>query len=177
MNYILETERLRLREFTLDDAEFIIELMNSPGWLKFIGDRNINNTDQAIAYLENGPIKSYREKGFGLWLVETKDPERPIGMCGILKREHLINPDIGFAFLPVFTGKGFAFEAALATLNFAKQKLNFKTIFGMTVSENDSSIRLLEKIGMRFTHTSCLSGNNEELLIYSSDLADNGIES
>ena len=94
---IFETERLRLRKFTFDDTKFIIELLNSPGWIEFIGDRNVKTEDQAAAYLQNGPMKSYVQNGFGLSMVETK-AGHPIGMCGILKRDTLDNPDIGFAF-------------------------------------------------------------------------------
>src|SRR6478736_8102385 len=116
MKYILETERLQLRQFEIDDAEFIVELVNTPGWLKFIGDRNIKTTEDAIRYLQNGPMKSYQENGFGLSLVEEKGNRKSIGMCGILKRDSLENPDIGFALLPEFVGKGYAFEIALATV-------------------------------------------------------------
>src|SRR5688572_21540231 len=118
MNYFLETQRLGLREFTRDDAVFIVELLNTPGWLQFIGDRNVKTKEQAIIYLENGPLKSYKENGFGSWMVELKEDKTPIGMCGILRRESLENPDIGFAFLPEYTGKGYAFEIASATLSY-----------------------------------------------------------
>lgn len=104
MSLILETERLRLCEFTIEDHAFVAELVNSPGWLKYIGERNVKTPDQARAYLENGPVKSYHEHGFGLWLVELLKTEEPIGMCGLLRRDQLEHPDIGFAFLPAFTG-------------------------------------------------------------------------
>jgi RimJ/RimL family protein N-acetyltransferase len=163
---ILETERLRLREFTPEDASFIIELVNSPGWLKYIGDRNIKTTDQARAYLENGPIKSYHDNGFGLWMVENKVINTPIGMCGILKRETLEHLDLGFAFLPEYMGKGYAFEAATATLTFAKEKLNVQTLCAITVPDNQNSIKLLQKVGMRFNNRICFPNNPEELLMY-----------
>jgi RimJ/RimL family protein N-acetyltransferase len=163
---ILETERLRLREFTPEDASFIIELVNSPGWLKYIGDRNIKTTDQARAYLENGPIKSYHDNGFGLWMVENKVINTPIGMCGILKRETLEHLGLGFAFLPEYMGKGYAFEAATATLTFAKEKLNVQTLCAITVPDNQNSIKLLQKVGMRFNNRICFPNNPEELLMY-----------
>lgn len=167
MKYILETERLSLREFITADAAFILELVNSPGWLQFIGDRNIKTTGQAIAYLENGPIKSYRDNGFGLALVETKDHKISIGMCGIIKRDNLDNPDIGFAFLPGFTGKGYAFEIASATLTYASGQLKLPTIYAITVPYNIRSISLLEKIGMTFIKKINAPKDNEELLLYS----------
>ena len=167
MKKILETERLTLREFTTDDTAFIIELVNSPGWLEFIGDRNIKTTEQAIAYLENGPIKSYRDNGYGLSLVETKDNKIPIGMCGIIKRDTLDDPDIGFAFLPEFTGKGYAFEIAAATLAHASQQLKLPVICAITVANNVNSIKLLKKIGLKFSKKINFPPSNEELLLYS----------
>jgi RimJ/RimL family protein N-acetyltransferase len=166
MKYILETERLTLREFIPADAPFILELVNSPGWLQFIGDRNIHTTDQAIAYLENGPIKSYAENGFGLAMVEIKDSKIPIGMCGIIKRSNLDHPDIGFAFLPGYIGKGYGFEIATATLSYATGQLKLPTIYAITVPHNIRSISLLEKIGLKFIKK-INSPENEELLLYS----------
>jgi len=163
---IFETQRLRLKEFTFDDAAFIIELLNSPGWLKFIGKREMNTIEQAQDYLSNGPLKSYSENGFGLNLVERKEDNAKIGMCGIIKRNHLDNPDIGFAFLPEFMGQGYAFEIVAETMVYAKNQLNISSISAITVAENSKSIRLLEKIGLRFIK-SIVSPNNEELLLYS----------
>jgi RimJ/RimL family protein N-acetyltransferase len=165
MYRILETERLTLRQFELTDAKFIVELVNSPGWIEFIGERNIKTEDAAIAYLQNGPMKSYQENGFGLSLVETKDGT-PVGMCGILKRDSLENPDIGFAFLPKFTGLGYAFEIANATMQYANDKLNIKTILAITVPQNKKSIQLLEKIGLTFSKTIFTPVDNEELMLF-----------
>ncbi len=167
MKYILETERLALREFTIGDAKFIIQLLNSQGWLEFIGDRNVKTEEQAVNYLLNGPIKSYRENGFGLSLVETKNDKTPIGMCGLLKREYLENPDIGFAFLPEFTGKGFAYEIVKATMNYAKDVLNISCVLAITVPTNKQSIKLLEKIGLKFLKTITFPDENEELMLFS----------
>jgi len=166
MNYILETERLRLREFTMDDTSFIIELLNSPGWLKYIGERNVKTPTQASAYLENGPVKSYRENGFGLWLVERKEDKSSIGMCGLLRREQLEYPDIGFAFLPEFTDKGYAFEAASSTLKHARVKLNLACICAIVMPENNTSIKLLEKIGMKYSMRYRFHDGKEELSLY-----------
>ncbi len=167
MKFILETERLILRQFTTGDTKFIVELVNSPGWIEFIGDRNIKTEEQANTYLQNGPLKSYELNGFGLSLVELKNKKIPIGMCGIIKREDLENPDIGFAFLPEFTGMGLAFEMVNATMVYAKDKLKLPTIFAITVSDNKRSIKLLEKIGMKFIKLFCFPNDNEELMLYS----------
>jgi RimJ/RimL family protein N-acetyltransferase len=168
MKRILETERLLLREFTLDDTSFIIELLNSPGWIKYIGDRNIKTKENALAYLQNGPLKSYQDNGFGLSMVEIKDDGTAIGMCGIIKRDTLNNPDIGFAFLPAYNGKGYALEMASATLDFAKKTLGMPVISAITLPGNANSIRLLEKLGFRYSQQVIFPGSDEPLLLYNS---------
>jgi RimJ/RimL family protein N-acetyltransferase len=167
MQAILETERLTLREFTLEDTAFIIELLNSPGWLRFVGDRNVKTEQQAADYLRNGPLQSYQQNGYGLSMVETKEGKRPIGMCGIIRRNNLENPDIGFAFLPEFTGKGYAYEIASATLSYARNQLHIPTVWAITLPENVHSIRLLEKIGLTFSHTFSFPKGEEKLLLFS----------
>lgn len=166
MNIILETNRLVLREFILEDTTFILHLLNSPGWLQFIGDRNVKTEAAAIQYLENGPLKSYRDNGHGLYAVTLKEENILIGMCGILKRPSLEHPDIGFAFLPAYTGKGYAFEAASATIQYAHQNLNLPTLCAITDPANTSSIRLLEKLGMTFTKSIITTEASEMLLLY-----------
>ena len=168
MGYILETERLRLRQFTTHDAGFIIQLFNTPGWLQFIGDRNVREHEQAVAYLQHGPIRSYAENGYGLYLVETKDANEKIGMCGILKRPTLETPDIGFAFLPDHSGVGYATEIATATLLYASDVLKIPHISAITKADNYRSIRLLEKLGMTLKRPIKFDG--DELLLYSTDL-------
>jgi RimJ/RimL family protein N-acetyltransferase len=168
MKYIVESERLKLREFTFDDAEFIVELLNTDGWLKFIGDRNVKSIEQACTYLKNGPIKSYTDNGFGLCMVERKADGKGIGMCGIIKRDTLENPDIGFAFLPEYTGKGYAFEIAKATLEYAKDILKISRVFAITVKGNTNSIRLLEKIGLNYLKIIKSQDGKEELILYGS---------
>ena len=166
MKYILETTRLRLREFTADDTEFIISLFNSPGWLEFIGDRRVHTVPQARAYLENGPMKSYRENGYGLFLVERKDDGAAIGMCGLLRRESLEYPDIGFAFLPEYSGKGYAVEVARATLAWATDTLGIPAITAITLPGNLRSIHLLEKIGLRYLKDFSFPNSEEKLLLF-----------
>ena len=169
MELVLETERLRLRKFIRDDAGFIITLLNTPGWIKNIGDRNVRSDQQAIRYLENGPLSSYQHNGFGLWMVEQKKDSTPVGMCGIIKRETLESPDIGFAFLPQFTGQGLAYEAAKASLQYALNTLKLPVISGITLPDNVTSIRLLEKIGLKLVKAFRLPGSQEELLLYSTN--------
>jgi RimJ/RimL family protein N-acetyltransferase len=167
MHYIIETKRLGLRELTLEDTDFILHLLNSPGWIQFIGDRNVKTHQQAVNYLQQGPLQSYHENGFGLSLVEKKDDKTSIGMCGLLKRDSLANPDIGFAFLPDFQGQGYAFEIATATLAYATDRLSISKVWAITLANNLKSIRLLEKLGLRFLKTHRFADNKEELLVYS----------
>jgi len=167
MNYFLETQRLGLRKFVSDDAFFIVELLNTPGWLQFIGDRNVKTAEQAIRYLEEGPRKSYRQNGFGLWMVELKEDKTAIGMCGIIKRESLEHPDIGFAFLPQYFGKGYAFESASATLSYAKEKLGIEKILAITIPGNEKSLRLLGKIGLSLKGNISATAEEKQLLLYS----------
>ena len=152
MKIVLETERLILREFSLEDTAFIIELLNSEDWLKYIGDRNTRTEEDAKKYLLEGPIKSYRENGFGLSMVELKNENIPIGMCGIISRDTLPYPDIGFALLPAFTNKNFGSEIAQATIKQAREILALTEILAITLPNNIPSIKLLEKIG--FTYVS-----------------------
>ena len=166
MKYLLETERLKLRECMLSDADFIINLVNSPGWLKFIGDRNIHNTDQAIKYLENGPLKSYKENGYGLCIIETKEAQISIGMCGLIKRDYLNHPDIGFAYLPEFMGLGYGYEMAKAIVEYSNSILSIDTIQAIVMEQNQRSIHLLKKIGMNFVKTLVPPNEETELLLY-----------
>jgi RimJ/RimL family protein N-acetyltransferase len=147
---ILETERLRLRPFTTDDASFVLTLLNEPSFLRFIGDKKVRNLDDARQYLLNGPIASYNVHGFGILLVELKDTNIPIGMCGLIKREELPEPDIGFAFIPDYWRQGFAFEAATAVMNDARERLKLTNILAIVNPDNESSIKLLERLGLKF---------------------------
>jgi RimJ/RimL family protein N-acetyltransferase len=169
MKHILETNRLVIRQLTFEDTNFVIELLNSPGWLKFIGDRHVKTEEDAKNYLLNGPMKSYQEHGFGLSLVELKSDKMPIGMCGLLKRDFLGNPDIGYAFLPAFTGQGYAFEAANATIIYAKEKLNLPHVMAIVNPDNQLSIRVLEKIGMTFKEFFIYPSEEGEKLLFSNE--------
>jgi [ribosomal protein S5]-alanine N-acetyltransferase len=164
MSTILSTDRLTLREFNLNDAPFIIKLLNTPGWLQFIGDRNVHSIDDAESYLLQGPMLSYETNGFGLWLVSLKDSGLSIGMCGFLKRQGLENADIGFAFLPDHAGKGYAYEAALAAIKYAQKGLGLDKILAIASANNESSIRLLKKLGLEFERM--VKMENEELMLF-----------
>ncbi len=164
---ILETERLILRQFTLDDAAFILELLNTPTWLRFIGDRGVHSIEDAENYLRNGSLKSYAENGFGFYAVVEKESEKAIGMCGLIKRDTLPDIDIGFAFLPNLISKGFGYEIASATLDYAFNVLKIKRIVAIVNPENEKSIGLIKKIGMQFEEMTKFGEEAKELMLFS----------
>jgi len=168
--YILETERIRLREFDSTDGELIFRLLNSPGWLKYIGSRSITNIADAVNYIENKLQKSYRETGFGFYLVELKTSGEKAGMCGLVKREGLDDVDIGFALLPEFENKGYAYESSEAVVKFAKDVLKVHKLAAITLPNNLPSVKLLEKLGMKFEKRINIPGDPEELLLYTMEL-------
>ena len=168
--YIIETERLRLREFDSTDGELIFELLNSQGWLKYIGSRSIATIDDAVNYIETKLQKGYRESGFGFYLVELKATGVKTGMCGLVKREGLDDVDIGFALLPQYENKGYAYESSMAVIQYAKNKLKINKLAAITMPSNFTSVKLLEKLGMKFDKKISLPGDPEELFLYKMEL-------
>jgi len=163
---VLETERLFLRRFTVDDAPFILTLLNEPSFLRYIGDKQVRNLHDARQYILNGPVASYERHGFGLCLVELRESHAPIGMCGLLKREELPDPDIGFALLPDFWSKGFAFESAAAVLQDAGERLSLERLLAITSLDNEASIKLLERLGFSFEGILKLSPDREPVKFF-----------
>ena len=157
---------------TVDDAPFILTLLNEPSFLQYIGDKKVRNLDDARQYILNGPVASYERNGFGLNLVELRESHTPIGMCGLLKREELPDPDIGFAFVPAYWSKGFAFEAATAVLSDARERLKLQRILAITSLDNDASIKLLQKLGFRFEKVITLPANQDQVKLFSSETSD-----
>lgn len=163
---ILETERLVLRHFRADDAPFVLELLNDPSWLRFIGDRGVRTLEDAARYIENGPVAMYRRVGFGLYLVEIKASGEPAGMCGLIKRESLPDVDLGFAFLPEFRAQGLAFESAAAVLDHGRRTHGIARVVAILSPDNDRSTRLLEKLGFRCEGLTRLAADAPELTLY-----------
>ena len=163
----IESERLFLRPLTLEDGEFILQLLNTDGFIKYIGDRNVKTIEQAKNYLLNGPLKSYEINGFGLSLVELKTGRTPVGMSGLLKRDYLDHPDIGFAFLPDHTGKGYASEIVKEIIHYGLNRLQMEKILAIVLPENSSSIKLLERAGFRYEKNFISPDSNEDLCLYS----------
>jgi RimJ/RimL family protein N-acetyltransferase len=165
---VLETERLVLRRLSAEDAEFILGLLNQPSFLQYIGDKGVRNTEDAIRYIQTGPQASYEQFGFGLYLVEVKESGVPMGMCGLLKRDSLPDVDIGFAFLPEYWSQGFAFEAAAAVMTYGREVLGLRRIVAITSLENSASIKLLNKIGLRFERLIKLEEDRPEVRLFGS---------
>ena len=147
---VLQTQRLDLRQLVREDAPFILELVNEPSWLRFIGDRNVHSLEDAVGYIEKGPLESYAKNGFGLYLVVDRESGASAGLCGLIRRDVLPHVDIGFAFSPRFWGRGLAFEAASAVLAHGRDVLGLSPILAIVNPDNERSIALLEKLGMRF---------------------------
>ena len=166
---IIETERLTLCKLSTADAGFILDLLNQPSFIRYIGDRGVRTLEDAERYILNGPVASYERYGFGLYLTQLKESHSPIGMCGLIKRDTLEDVDIGFAFLPQFWLKGYAFESASAVLAYARNTLGIKKILGIATPDNTGSIRVLEKIGLKFEKMVKLSEDAVELKLFASD--------
>ena len=163
---IISTSRLELLEICEADAAFILELFNTPSWLKFIGDRNLRTEEDAKKYIINRLMPSYKIFGFGFYLTKLKEENVPIGICGIVKRDFLEHVDIGFAFLPQYEGKGYGYESAAGVVNYALTTLGIETLAGIANSDNKSSIALLEKLGFRFKKMILLPNETEEIMLF-----------
>ena len=167
---ILETERLILRQLTTNDAEFILELVNEPSFIQNIGDRHVRTLEDACAYIINGPVKSYEKNGFGLWAIVLKESNEEIGMCGLIKRDNLEDVDIGYALLPRFWSQGYAVEAARAMKEYARDMVGLKRLVAIVDPANEGSIRVLEKIGLRYEKMIRLSADDIDLKLFGADL-------
>ena len=165
----IETERLILRRLSEDDAAFIVELLNEPSFIQYIGDKGVRTLDDARQYILNGPVKSYEENGFGLNKVELKSSGAPIGISGLVKRNTLPDADIGFAFLPEYWNQGYAIESARAVMDHARNVLGIDRVVAITSPDNEASGRLLEKIGLRFKRMISLSEGAAEVKLFAPD--------
>lgn len=149
MPTVSDTERLTLRHFAHVDADFIVRLLNEPSFIRHIADKQVRTREEAVRYLDRGPMASYRTHGFGLNLVQLKGEGTPIGMCGLVKRDELERPDLGYAFLPEFCGQGYAFEAATAVLEQGMIAHALESVLAVTLPDNARSNRLLRALGFR----------------------------
>ncbi len=166
---VLETERLALREMSVDDAALILELLNEPSFLRYVGDKGVRTLRDARRYVLDGPVASYARLGFGLYLVERKSDGAPMGMCGLLKREELEDVDVGFAFLPEFWARGYATESAAAVVGHARDDLGLGRLLAVTSRDNRASMRVLGKLGFALAGLVKLSDDGEELNLFASE--------
>jgi [ribosomal protein S5]-alanine N-acetyltransferase len=162
---VIRTERLVLRQLELDDAGFILELLNEAAFLRFIGDKGVRNLETAREYIEKGPIDSYGRHGFGLYATCLLDGT-PAGICGLVKRDGLADVDVGFAFLSRHCSKGYAGESAGAVLAHARRVLRLQRVVAITDPENFGSIAVLEKIGLKFERMIRLTEHSSELKLF-----------
>ena len=168
---IAKTNRLILSKITTDDAPFILELMNTPGWIKYIGDRNIKTVEAAVESIKNNQLKCYEKFGFGYYKMQViAENLKTIGTCGLLKRDNLEHIDIGFSMLPEYHGKGYGYEAVNEIMKLAKTEFGIKTICAITLPINKPSIGLLEKLGLSYQKTVKPFDDDEELLLFAKNL-------
>jgi RimJ/RimL family protein N-acetyltransferase len=166
MTVILETDRLLLRHFCEDDAPVVLELLNDPAFVRFVGDRGVRTLDDARRYVERRLVSSYERNGFGLYLAVRKDDGAPIGMCGLVKREGLADVDLGFTLLPAYRSRGYAFECASAVIEFARCDFGLTRIVAIVDPGNADSIRVLERLGMTFERTVRLHDEAPDISLY-----------
>jgi RimJ/RimL family protein N-acetyltransferase len=168
----LTTTRLRVRGLTLEDAPFIVALLNDPAFIRNIGDRGVRTEDDARGYLTAGPLASYARHGFGLCAVDLAGGAATIGICGLLQRDELPGPDIGFAFLPQYRAQGYAFEAAAAMKADAHARLAVATLYAIVNPDNAPSIQLLGRLGFQFERMFRLATEDTELKLFTSHADD-----
>jgi [ribosomal protein S5]-alanine N-acetyltransferase len=169
MTIRIETGRLLLTELTDDDAAFILGLVNEPSFLRYIGDRGVRTLDDARRYIRQGPAACYEKYGYGLLRMGVKPGGTPIGMCGVLRRDTLSDPDLGFSMLPAWWSKGYAYEAAAAVMRHARESAGIGRVLAITNVDNDPSIRLLGKLGFRFERMVRLGDDPTELRLFVSE--------
>jgi ribosomal-protein-alanine N-acetyltransferase len=163
---VLETERLTVRWFNQDDAAFVLKLLNDPAFLHFIGDKEVHDLAGARAHIENKLVRSYTDNGYGMNMVQLTEDHTPIGMCGLINRDELEYVDIGYAFLPEFCGRGYAYEAAKAVFNHGKNNLKIDPIVAITAMDNIQSANLLEKLGLKKQKTIKMNENDTGTYFY-----------
>ena len=163
---ILQTPRLRLRELDEDDAPFILELLNEPSFIANIGDRGVRTLDDAVGYIRKGPADSYARHGYGLWLVELKETGEPLGISGLMHRDTLPAPDIGYAFVPRHWSRGYAVESCSAVRDHALCTLALPQLLAIVSPGNDASVKVLERIGMNYVKMVKLPSSAEELQLF-----------
>ena len=163
---LFETDRLILRATDFEDSKLVLELLNTPKWIRFIGDREVHKLQDASKYIEDRMLPQYERLGYGNYRMIRKADKMKMGFCGLYNREGLEGVDVGFAILPEFEGQGYTFEAASFMLDFGFNTLNLSMIQGITDKDNIASQRLLEKLGLESKGTVLLPNDTEETVLY-----------
>ena len=168
---LIDTERTRLRELNDSDAPFILNLLNQPSFIRYIGDRQVRTVDDAARFIETRYRQSYRDHGYGLYVVEQRATGIPIGLCGFVRRDTLPGPDLGFAFLPHYEGRGYAFEAAVATLDYGRDHFGFTRVLAIAQDDNARSHQLLTRLGFERSDVVTMPGDTVPVVLFVRDLA------
>lgn len=164
---ILSTDRLLISEITLDDAAFILKLMNDKDWIKNIGDRGIRTIEDAEEYIRTRFLKTYTESDLGFYGLVLKNSRQIIGVAGLIDRDGIDHVDIGYGILPEYRGKGYAFEATKAVYDYGYNELKLKKIVAIVNPENPSSINLLSKLGLEFEKMVRLPDEEIDIMLFS----------
>ncbi|KQW45723.1 MULTISPECIES: GNAT family N-acetyltransferase [unclassified Roseateles] len=164
--HILTTERLSLREFTPQDAPFLLRLVNEPGWIRNINDPGVRSVADALTWAEGRLFKAYRELGHGFWGVERREDGELLGMCGLFKRPTLPEPDLGYALLAEHEGRGYALEAARGCVAHAREVMGWPLLMAITALDNPSSVSLLAKLGFIEQPQQQIEGYNEPSRVF-----------
>ena len=169
-DWLMETERLRLRPVTVDDTALMLAVWNDPAFIENVADRQIRSVEQAREAIENGAQKLFEDYGYGPYCMSLKTDGSMIGICGLFRRENLEDPDIGFGVLPDYCGKGYAGEAAAAVVDYARSELRIDRIAAIVSPTNVASISLIEKLGLTFVRMITMPGDDEAICLYSKSL-------
>jgi ribosomal-protein-alanine N-acetyltransferase len=167
--FVCESPRLQIRHMRLGDAEFLCRQLNQPSWLLHIGDRGVRSAADAERYIESRILEQYSALGYGMYLVQLKATGAPLGLCGLVKREFLPDPDLGFALLEEHWGQGYAVEAASAVVEHARRALGINRLLAITSATNERSGKVLARIGFRLDNDSFLTPQGERLRLYSAE--------
>ena len=163
---MISTPRLVIRRFTVEDAAFALRLLNEPSFIENIADRGVRTLEQAVKYLEDGPIASYEKHGLGLMMVVAQKTGAPIGMCGLIRRPGKPDVDLGYAYVPEAWGQGYAGEAAEAMLEIARRDFRLPRVAAFISPGNERSLRVLARLGFQPAGTTRLNPADPEILLY-----------
>ena len=166
---VLETERTAIRRLLPEDAAFMLGLLNDPSFIRNIGDRGVRDLEGARGYIMRSAVASHEKYGYGLDLVQLKATAEAAGICGLVRRDYLDDPDIGFAFLPRFTGLGYAVESATAVIEHARKVLKLPRVLAIVSPDNLRSIRVIEKTGLRYQRMITPPGDSQAIQLFTSD--------